>query len=135
MVTGINHLTLAVRDLNRSIVFYAGLLGLTVRMQGPSSAYLESGTLWLALVVDSAVRTGPLPEYTHVAFSISASDLPALAAKLTNSGVICWQNTGRVDSFYFLDPDGHKLELHTGDLVSRLADRAATNDPANVEHP
>lgn len=69
-ITGINHLTLAVRDLNRSIAFYAGLLGCTARMQRPSSAYLESGTLWLALVVDSAVRTGPLPEYTHVAFSI-----------------------------------------------------------------
>ena len=134
VLTGINHLTLAVRDLNRSIVFYADLLGLTVRMQGPSSAYLEGGTLWLALVVDSAVRSGPLPEYTHVAFSISASDLPALAAKLTNAGVICWQDTGRVDSFYFLDPDGHKLELHTGDLASRLGDRTATNDPAVVKH-
>lgn len=30
-------------------------------------------------------------------------------------------NKSEGQSFYFLGPDGHKLELHVGDLVSRLA--------------
>jgi catechol 2,3-dioxygenase-like lactoylglutathione lyase family enzyme len=128
-ITGVSHITLAVRELNRSIAFYSDLLGFEVRMRGPSSAYLEVGSLWLALVVDSAARNGPLPEYTHVAFGISTSGLPELAARLTSAGVIRWQETERADSFYFLDPDGHKLELHSGDLSSRLAARGVIDRP------
>jgi len=56
MITGINHLTLAVSDLERCIAFYTGLPGVSVRMRKPHSAYLEAGTLWLPLVVDRKVR-------------------------------------------------------------------------------
>jgi catechol 2,3-dioxygenase-like lactoylglutathione lyase family enzyme len=129
MLTGLNHLTLAVGDLDRSLAFYSGLLGFSIRMRAPSSAYLEAGSLWLALVVDPAVRRGPLPEYSHAAFSISPSELPVLAQRLINDGIACWQGAERSDSFYFLDPDGHKLELHSGDLRCRLAARAALCDP------
>jgi catechol 2,3-dioxygenase-like lactoylglutathione lyase family enzyme len=128
-ITGLNHLTLAVSDLERSVAFYSELLGFSVRMRGPSSAYLESGTLWLALVLDPAVRRGPLPEYSHVAFSIPPSALGLLIDRLTVARVVRWQDTEHSDSFYFLDPDGHKLELHSGDIQSRLAARAELREP------
>ena len=132
MITGLNHLTLAVSSLDRSIAFYSELLGFSIRMRGPSSAYLEAGTLWLALVLDSAMRNDPLPAYSHTAFSIASAELPLLAQKLTNAGVARWQESDRPDSFYFLDPDGHKLELHCGDLRTRLAERASTAFKANA---
>jgi len=119
MIIGLNHVTFAVRDINRSIAFYRDLLGFTVRKVKPSAAYLESGTLWLALVVDPTVRKGPLPEYSHTAFTIPPADLVRLTGKLTTAGVAQWQQSERPDSFYFLDPDGHKLELHSGNLESR----------------
>jgi len=124
-ITGLNHLTLAVSDLDRSVAFYSALLGFAIRLRGPSSAYLEAGTLWLALVVDPAVRSGPLPEYSHVAFSVEPVELRDLADRLNVAGVTRWQEAEHADSFYFLDPDGHKLELHAGDLKGRLAARAA----------
>ncbi len=34
-------------------------------------------------------------------------------------------NSSEGDSLYILDPDGHKLELHVGDLESRLASMKA----------
>jgi len=99
-------------------------------MRGPSSAFLEAGTLWLVIVVDSDARRGPLPEYSHVAFSVAPSALALLADRLTSAGVFRWQEPEHSDSFYFLDPDGHKLELHAGDLRNRLHMRAAAGDPA-----
>jgi catechol 2,3-dioxygenase-like lactoylglutathione lyase family enzyme len=131
-VTGLSHLTLSVSDLDRSVAFYAKLLGFALRMRGPSFAYLEAGPLWLALVVDAKVRRNPLPEYSHDALSVAASELPLLMETLLQAGVTRWQETDRSDSFYFFDPDGHKLELHSGDLRGRLAARAALNEPGVV---
>lgn len=131
-ISGLNHLTLAVGDLRRSVAFYSELLGFSIRMCGPSSAYLETGTVWLALVLDPEVRSGPLPEYSHVAFSVAPAELPLLATKLAGAGVTRWKKPGTSDSFYFLDPDGHKLELHSGDLRARMAARAALSEPGVV---
>ena len=128
-ITGLNHLTLAVSDIDRSVAFYSELLGFSVRMRGPSSAYLEAGTLWLALVLHPGVDRDRFQEYSHVAFSVAPTKLPLLADKLTVAGVARWQEPDHSDSFYFLDPDGHKLELHSGDIHSRLAARAALREP------
>ena len=132
LITGLNHLTLSVGDLDRSLAFYSGLLGFSLRMRSPSSVYLEAGNLWLTLVLDLEVRHAPCPEYSHAAFSVTPSDLPLLADRLTLAGVTRWQEPDNSDSFYFLDPDGHKLELHSGDIHQRLAARASLRDPEVV---
>jgi len=129
MITGLNHLTLSVTDLDRAIRFYSEWLGFTLRMRSPRSAYLEAGTLWLALVFDAEARHNPSAEYSHAALSLAASELPLLAEKLRRAGVVEWREADNCDSFYFLDPDGHKLELHSGDLTSRLRSRAAAREP------
>jgi catechol 2,3-dioxygenase-like lactoylglutathione lyase family enzyme len=123
MITGLNHITLAVAELNRSLAFYRDLLGFSVRMHGTSSAYLEAGDLWLALVEDATVRCAPLPEYTHLALSVYEPGFLSATEKLRQAGVKCWQSSERANSFYFLDPDGHKLELHSGNLSRRLNER------------
>ncbi|MBS7779912.1 fosfomycin resistance glutathione transferase [Acidovorax sp. CCYZU-2555] len=122
MLTGINHLTLAVESLERSVVFYQDRLGFTLAARWKTGAYLELGSLWLCLSVDASRSPLPLPEYTHYAFSISQADFGAFVARLRGLGVPEWKiNGSEGDSFYFLDPDGHKLEAHVGSLASRLA--------------
>lgn len=121
-VTGLNHLTFAVSDLDRSVAFYRDLLGCDLRAVWATGAYLEAGSLWLCLSVDQAARDAPHPDYTHVAFSVEAGDFEALSARVRAAARVWKDDRSEGASLYFLDPDGHRLELHVGSLESRLQD-------------
>ena len=121
MINGINHITLAVSDLDASVRFYEHVLGLHLASHHDGGAYLEAGDTWLCLSLDSAASDQPRSDYTHIAFDVSEADFPAFEEKLKASGVTIWkQNRSEGHSIYFLDPDGHKLEAHVGTLASRL---------------
>jgi len=123
MLTGLNHLTLAVTDVERSVAFYTDLLGCKPAAAWDGGAYLTLGDLWICLSLDPArAVVPPQADYTHYAFTIAQQDFAAFRARLLGEGVIEWRkNRSEGDSFYFLDPDGHQLEAHAGDLHSRLA--------------
>ncbi len=93
---------------------------------------MPAGTTGLSLLrrfvavlsLDPQRRVTPPEEsdYTHYAFSISEADFASFAARLEAAGVAIWKlNRSEGASHYFLDPDGHKLELHVGSLAQRLA--------------
>ena len=118
-VAGLNHLTLATDDLRRAFDFYVDVLGCRPRARWARGAYLSAGELWLCLSSDAV---DPPSDYTHVAFTVEEGELGAWRARLDAAGVRLWKtNTSEGGSIYFLDPDGHRLELHVGDLDSRLA--------------
>lgn len=117
-ISGLNHITLAVSDIDRSYSFYTDTLGFKPEARWKQGAYLSAERLWLCLSVDDVK---PAEDYSHLAFSIGQNDLDAWISKLNITNVSYWKkNTSEGDSVYFLDPDGHKLELHVGDLASRL---------------
>ena len=117
MITGVNHITLVVADLHRALAFYTGMLGFALRAQGPRTAYLEGGTLWLCLEQGNpSLRE----DDSHIALSCAPENFETLRARMT--GWPQWKtNRSEGASLYVLDPDGHKLELHLGNLASRLA--------------
>lgn len=120
-VRGLNHITLAVADLDRAVQFYVNGLGLELAKRWETGAYLEAGALWLCLSYDPDTRTEPHRDYTHIAFDVSQADFPTAVAKVEAAGGRAWRkNKSEGDSYYFLDPDGHKMELHVGNLRSRL---------------
>lgn len=119
MITGINHITFSVRDLNESIAFYRDFLGMKLHVFWDTGAYLTAGETWLCL---SLGEPKPAMDYTHLAFSVSAQALAELRTQLKQASVTEWQqNTSEGDSLYILDPNGHRLELHCGSLQTRLA--------------
>ena len=121
-VRGLNHITLAVLDLERAIDFYVSGLGLALAKRWDTGAYLEAGALWLCLSYDPETRTAPHPDYTHIAFDVPQEEFQEAVSQVEAAGGRAWRtNKSEGDSYYFLDPDGHKLELHVGTLQSRLA--------------
>lgn len=119
MLRGLNHITIAVSDLDVSFYFYIQLLGFKPHVRWDAGAYLSLGDLWLCLSCDTTI---PSQDYSHIALDCEADKFNAVAAQLRSAQVTEWKkNTSEEDSLYFLDPDGHKLEIHCGNLQSHLA--------------
>ncbi|HBN22542.1 MAG TPA: glutathione transferase [Holosporales bacterium] len=122
MIQGLNHITIAVINLEESFDFYRKILGFHPLCKWPTGAYFLVGELWFCLIEDKERQNNPSPCYTHYAFSISQEDFPILKKKLSHFKVPCWKdNKSEGDSLYFLDPNAHKLECHVGNWRSRMS--------------
>ena len=121
MIAGVNHITLSIREVEESFAFYTQVLDFRPLARWPQGAYLLAGDIWIALVVDDRVRAAALPEYSHIAFTVAREDFAAMSQRILAAGAPIWQqNWTEGDSLYFLDPNGHKLEIHASDLATRL---------------
>ena len=121
MISGLNHITIAVKDLERSFQFYSKILGFSPLMKHSKGAYFLAGDCWFCLDLDLTTRLEPLPEYTHFAFSVSQENFEKMAIQIKKSESKIWkENISEGESIYFLDPDGHKLEVHVGDWKTRI---------------
>lgn len=122
MIDSMNHITIAVKDINRSFLFYKDLLGLIPIVKWDKGAYFLAGDFWFCLNRDELHK--PAIGYTHFAFSVSQENSTWLSKKIIDSGAFIFKNnTSEGDSLYFLDPDGHKLEIHVGDWKSRVTNK------------
>lgn len=120
MPTGVNHMTPCVTDLDRSVTFYIDQLDATLRAVWDNGAYLEVGSLRLCL--EKTATFTPRGDDSHIAFA--TGNFAHDAARITAPH---WkQDHSEGASVYFLDPDGHKLELHDGSIETRLAHYRAT---------
>jgi len=134
MISGPSHLTFAVSNLDRSLRFYVDWLGCSPSVRWDEGAYLRAGDLWITLMLDRAAPEATNnSSYTHVAFAVPPERFDALRQRLLAQDVEEWQpNASPGESFYFLDPDGHKLEIHARTLPDRLAWLRAHPKPGQV---
>jgi len=118
LLTGINHITIAVNNLQESFDFYHSALGMKPEVKWETGAYLSVGNLWFCL---SQGLCKPSGDYSHIAFSVSLENFAEYTNKLLTYNVKTWkENTSEGQSLYILDPNGHKLEIHAGNLETRL---------------
>ncbi|RDU38122.1 metallothiol transferase FosB [Neobacillus piezotolerans] len=125
-IKGLNHFLFSVSDLERSVAFYRDALGARLLVKGRSTAYFDLAGMWLALNVEKDVPRNEIREsYTHVAFSVDEAEFDSMIERLKRLGVEILLGRERDErdkrSVYFMDPDGHKFEFHTGTLEDRLA--------------
>ncbi len=126
MIEGLNHLTFATSDLERAFRFYRDVLGFRPLAKWARGAYFlagrEGAELWCCLSLDPDSRKTPHTDYTHTAFAVSPQNFEEASQKIRDSGAPIWkENKSEGDSLYFLDPDGHKLEIHATSWRERLA--------------
>jgi catechol 2,3-dioxygenase-like lactoylglutathione lyase family enzyme len=140
MITGINHITLAVKDIEKSFSFYREVLGFTPLIKWDRGAYFLIGDIkemekgfWFCLHVDP--KRQPHDCYTHYAFSVSEKDFETMVTRITTSCASLFQeNRSPGKSIYFLDPDDHKLEIHVGTFEDRItAKKKDQGEWKNVE--
>src|SRR5262245_31062827 len=118
--TGINHVTLIVSDLKRSVDFYQGLFGMPViSRQGADEVNLRIGNGPQFLGLSSA--GGTAPNINHVCFGVDDFNADRLKNTLAQRGITDVRirtrgpeaggaKEGTVE-FSFLDPDGLRIQL------------------------
>lgn len=113
-VTGIDHVVLYVRDLERSKRFYIDLLGMEVDFENSWQAFLRCGNQEVALfqVQDgAALHAGS--EMNHMALRLESGEYAQVKAALEAAGCEVTGRPGDPQCIYFSDPDGHRLQLLT----------------------
>jgi glyoxylase I family protein len=112
-VTGVHHVSLNVTDLERSLAFWVGLVGLRPAPRpdlGFDGSWLAAGEQQLHLLA-----VGRVPPDTGQHFAVAVADLDGAVAELRAAGVQVSDPatlpTGARQSFCH-DPDGNRLELH-----------------------
>jgi catechol 2,3-dioxygenase-like lactoylglutathione lyase family enzyme len=117
-LTGIDHIALKVRDLDRSIDFYTAALGLKLerRRSEIGLAHLRAGDALVDLI---GLGSNTKPGLDH--FCLRVGDLPidGIVRHLTALDIcidrpaLRYGATGDGMSIYLRDPDGHGLELRS----------------------
>lgn len=119
MITHMNHITLATKDINKSFAFYHEILGLKPLVKWDKGAYFLVGDFWFCLNIDK--RRLPNPCYTHYSFTVTKEQFNRMSDLIISSGAEVFKdNTSPGESLYFLDPDGHKLEIHACNWQNRI---------------
>lgn len=129
MIKAMNHITLAVKNIENSFSFYRDVLGLKPLVKWDKGAYflvgeknpsIPNSEFWFCLNVDDNRTANPC--YTHYAFTVSEKDFASMSQKIIASGCkIFKDNSSPGDSLYFIDPDNHKLEIYVGNARARIA--------------
>jgi catechol 2,3-dioxygenase-like lactoylglutathione lyase family enzyme len=127
-VKGINHVTLAVSDLKRSVDFYQGLFGMPVlNRQGTSAVSLQIGSGPQHLGLSSAGSNAP--NINHICLAVDNFNVDRIVGVLTQHGLTKGDDRGPMrvtvrmrgsdaggakegtSELYFGDPDGIVIQL------------------------
>jgi glyoxylase I family protein len=108
-ITALHHVNINVSDLDTSIGFYTGVLGLNMRKDRPvepPGAWLNVGGQQLHLSV------GEPPEPNGQHFAVEVDDIDDLARRLHEAGIEV-EKVGSGDPVQIVvsDPSGNRIEL------------------------
>lgn len=107
--TTLNHVTLRVSDVDRSVKFYQQLFDLSIANRQQNSTGLNLGSSHLGL---SKVQTGEQPHINHFCLGVQDFDADRVMQSLDAHGVKgSIRMRGDVKELYFMDPDNLRVQL------------------------
>ena len=126
-IKGLSHITFICKDIERTAKMFKGVFGAEeVYCSGNKTfsisreKFLQVANIWIAIMEGEPVEK----TYNHIAFQVNNKELEEFEAKVLSFGLTILPGRKREDaegrSLYFYDYDNHLLELHTGDLRTRL---------------
>ena len=113
---GLTHVAVAVRDLDRTAVFYAGILGAQVVYQDQGFLQMQTpGSRDVLVFEKNADRAGQAGGVLHFGFRLTkAADIAAARAAVTEAGGTITETGEFVPGEPYLfatDPDGYTIEI------------------------
>ena len=115
LVTGVDFVGIATRDLDASVAFYGETLGLERSMHNPEGGFaeFEPGTVTFSIYTPEKMGMDFEPNKNAVALQVG--DVAEARAALEERGVTFYGDTfdtGVCHMAFFADPDGNALMLH-----------------------
>src|SRR6185436_14369731 len=109
-VKAMNHVTVFVPNVQKSVDFYQGLFGMPIlTRQGESGINLSTGTGFYGIYPAQNATTGSI---NHVCFGMENFDADAMLKQLNDRGIKAnIRLRGDTKELYFTDPDGIRVQL------------------------
>ncbi|MBC1379665.1 fosfomycin resistance hydrolase FosX [Listeria innocua] len=128
MISGLSHITLIVKDLNKTTIFLEEIFdaeeiyssGDKTFSLSKEKFFLIAG-LWICIMEGESLQERT---YNHIACQIQAEEMDEYIERIKSLGLEIKPERARVKgegrSVYFYDYDNHLFELHSGTLEERL---------------
>ena len=108
-VKTMNHVTVFVPNVQKSVDFYQGLFGMPILTRQDAGINLSTGTGFYGIYPAPNATAGSV---NHVCFGIENFDADAVLKQLTDRGIKgSIRMRGETKELYFTDPDGIRVQL------------------------
>ena len=105
--TSLDHVSLQVKDLDKSANFYKSVFGLPVINEDPKTKTVRLKVGGGRIAIRQIEPSGVID---HIAFGVAHFDKPAVIAALKQQGVTPLE-TGEPLQFHVVDPDGYPVQI------------------------